>query len=261
MADLFIKQAKEYQQTRPSYTPELLQFITSKTPNHDLVWDVGCGSGQAAILLAGVYKNVVGTDTSEQQLSYASKLPNIRYVQTPPNMPLSDLEHKVAAQETVDLVTVAQALHWFDLPTFYEQVKWVLKKPNGILAVWCYISPTVNEAVDTVFLKLYKASGPYWDQARKVVDDRYRNIDFPFEPVDGMDHTGPFEFVTERTMDLDDYLTYIRSWSAYQTAKTKGIELLSEDVIQNFERAWALEDGNQKVVRYPVFLRIGKVGN
>ncbi|KAF5183912.1 S-adenosylmethionine-dependent methyltransferase, partial [Thalictrum thalictroides] len=86
-------------------------------------------------------------------------------------MALSDLERKVAEHETVDLVTVAQAIHWFDLPTFYQQVKWVLKKPNGVLAVWCYLEPVVNEAVDTVYWKLYNESGPYWDPARKLVDD------------------------------------------------------------------------------------------
>ncbi|KAF5180912.1 Methyltransferase, partial [Thalictrum thalictroides] len=121
--------------------------------------------------LAGVYKNVVGTDTSKQQLAFASKLPNIHYVQTPPNMPLSNLERKVAEHETVDLVTVAQAIHWFDLPTFYQQVKWVLKKPNGVLAVWCYLEPMVNEAVDTVFWKMYNEFGPYLAPARKLVDD------------------------------------------------------------------------------------------
>ncbi|KAL5711981.1 hypothetical protein ACHQM5_014197 [Ranunculus cassubicifolius] len=261
MADLFMKQAKEYQETRPNYPPNLFQFISYKTPEHHLVWDVGTGSGQAAIHLAGIYKNVVGTDTSAQQLSHASKLPNIHYKQTDPNMSLSQLENDVAASGTVDLVTVAQAVHWFDLPTFYEQVKLVLKKPNGVLAVWCYIEPVVNKAVDAVFWKLYNESGPYWAPARKIVDDRYRNIDFPFEPVDGEDHTGPFEFVTERSMDLNAYLTYIRSWSSYQTAKAKGVEFLTEEVIENFERAWASEGENQKVVRYPVFLRIGRVGN
>ncbi|KAF9607996.1 hypothetical protein IFM89_004393 [Coptis chinensis] len=261
MADLFIKQAKEYQENRPSYPPELIRFIASKTPNHDLAWDVGTGNGQAAVILAGIYKNVVGTDTSEQQLALASKLPNIRYQHTRLNMSLSELERDVVAQDTVDLVTVAQAVHWFDLPTFYSRVKCVLKKPTGVLAVWCYIEPEVNEAVDIVFWKLYRASGPYWAPARKLVDDKYRNIDFPFEPVDGTDNTGPFEFVTEKSMDLDGYLTYIRSWSSYQTAKAKGVELLSEEVIADFERAWQTENGSRKVVRYPVYLRIGKVGN
>jgi len=48
MAELFVKQGKEYADARPSYPPQLFQFIASKTPSHNLVWDVATGSGQAA---------------------------------------------------------------------------------------------------------------------------------------------------------------------------------------------------------------------
>jgi hypothetical protein len=87
------------------------------------------------------------------------------------------------------------------------------------------------------------------------------SIDFPFEPVEGTDNTGPFKFVTEKMMDLDEYFTYIRSWSAYQTAKAKGVELLRDDVIESFKRAWNEDGHGQKVVKFPVHLKIGKVGN
>ncbi|KAF8398269.1 hypothetical protein HHK36_017196 [Tetracentron sinense] len=261
MAELFNKQAKNYAETRPSYPADLFQFIASKTPVHDLAWDAGTGSGQAAQSIAEIYKNVVATDTSQQQLEFAPKLPNVRYQQTPPNMSIVELERDVTAHGTVDLVTVAQAFHWFDLPTFYQQVNLVLKRPNGVIAVWCYIEPEVNESVDAVFWRLYNGSAPYWASARKMVDDKYRSVYFPFEPVEGKDSTGPFEFETSRSMDLNDYFTYIRSWSAYQTACEKGVELLSDDVVKDFERAWGEDGNNRKVVRYPIFLRIGKIGN
>ncbi|KAA8518022.1 hypothetical protein F0562_015497 [Nyssa sinensis] len=262
MADLFLKQAKQYSVARPSYPEELFQFIVSKTPNHDLAWDVGTGSGQAATSLAGIYKNVIATDTSQKQLDFAPKLPNVRYQCTPPNMSMTQLEHDVALQSSLDLVTIAQALHWLDLPSFYQQVKWVLKEPHGVIAAWCYTVPEINECFDPVFQRFYTIdSKPYWEPARKLVDDKYRSIDFPFVPVDGADHTGPFEFQTERLMDLDGFFTYIRSWSAYHTAQEKGVELLRDDVIGDFKRAWS-EDGNgQKVVKFPVHLRIGKVGD
>jgi len=48
MAELFVNQGKEYADARPSYPPQLFQFIASKTPSHNLVWDVATGSGQAA---------------------------------------------------------------------------------------------------------------------------------------------------------------------------------------------------------------------
>ncbi|OVA11600.1 Methyltransferase type 11 [Macleaya cordata] len=260
MAELFNKQAKEYSQTRPSYPPELFRFIASKTPNHDLAWDVGTGSGQAAVSLAEIYKNIIATDTSQQQLDFATKHSNIRYQQTSTNMSISELERDVAEQATVDLVIVAQALHWFDLTTFYQHVNWVLRKPHGVLAVWCYTVPEVDEDVDAVFQVLYKESAPYWDLARKHVDDKYRSIHFPFEPVEGTDHTGPFEFVTKQMMDLDMYFTYIRSWSAYQTARSKDIELLREEVVDEFKRAWGGNKSTQKEVRYPIYLMMGRVG-
>ncbi|XP_014489733.1 putative methyltransferase DDB_G0268948 [Vigna radiata var. radiata] len=260
MADLFVKQAKEYADARPSYPPQLFQFIASKTPSHNLVWDVGTGSGQAAKSLAAIYQNVIATDASAKQLEFAPKIPNVRYQHTPSTMSMAELEKLVASEGSVDLVTIAQSLHWFDLATFYQQVKWLLKKPNGVIAAWCYYLPRVCNEVDTVLDEFYSSEvGPYWDPARKLVDKLYGSIDFPFEAVEGADHTGPFEFVTETLMDLDDFLTYIKSWSAYQTAKEKGVELLAENVVQKFKLAWG-EDG-KKVTRFPIYLRMGKVGN
>ncbi|KAF8398271.1 hypothetical protein HHK36_017198 [Tetracentron sinense] len=151
MTELFNKQAKQYTESRPSYPFDLFQFIASKTPVHDLAWDVGTGSGQAAQSIARIYKNVVATDTSQQQLEFAPKLRNVRYQQTPPNMSIAELEHDVAMHATVDVVIIAQAIYWFDLLTFYQQVNLVLKRPNGVLAAWCYIEPEVNESVDAVF--------------------------------------------------------------------------------------------------------------
>ncbi|CAK9185908.1 unnamed protein product [Ilex paraguariensis] len=261
MAKLFLKQAEQYLVGRPSYPVELFRFIASKTPNHDLAWDVGTGSGQAAKTLAEIYKKVIATDTSPKQLEFAPKLPNIQYQCTPPNMSMTDVE-QVAAEGSVDLVAIAQAMHWLDLPTFYQQVKWILKKPHGVIAAWCYTTPEVNDRVDSVFQPYYTVDvEPYWEPERKMVDDKYTNIDFPFEPVDGLEGTGPFEFKTERLMDLDGYFTYLRSWSAYQTAKVKGVELLSDEVTEKFKSAWS-EDGNgQKVVKFPIYLRIGRVGS
>ncbi|KAJ8646246.1 hypothetical protein MRB53_007994 [Persea americana] len=247
MADLFHTQAKLYAETRPGYPTELFHFISSKTPNHQLTWDVGTGSGQAAVTLAGIYKNVVATDTSMKQISFASKLPNIRYQHTPPTMSIPELEHNIAPQGTVDLVTVAQAFHWFDHPAFFEQVKWILRRPNGVLALWCYINPRIDESIDAVFNGYYAKSAPFWDPARRLVEQEYRSIDFPFEPVEGTDHTGPFEFEEKKLMNLDAYLTYLRSSSAYQTAKEKGVELLGDELIEEFENAWGEDKESPKV--------------
>ncbi|KAL9373618.1 hypothetical protein Peur_033238 [Populus x canadensis] len=123
-------------------------------------------------------------------------------------------------------------MHWFDLHAFYQQVKWILKKPDGVIAAWCYTVPEVNDSVDSVLNPFYSIdSDPYWEPQRKLIDDKY------------------------------EYFTYLRSWSAYQTAKTKGVELLRDDMIESFKRAWNEDGHDQKVVKFPVYRRIGKVGN
>lgn len=130
-----------------------------------------------------------------------------------------------------------------------------------VIAAWCYTLPEVNESVDSVFGRFFEDSRPYWDAALELIVDKYGSIAFPFKPVEGEDHTGPFRFKTERLMDLETYFTYLRSGSPYQTARKKGVELLRNDVIEDFHRAWS-EDGNgQKMVTFPVYLRIGRVGN
>jgi hypothetical protein len=127
---------------------------------------------------------------SEQQLEFAIKLPNVQYKHTPSTMSIPEVEQIVTPQGTIDLVTIAQGLHWFDLPNFYEQVKWVLKKPHGVIAAWCYSLPRISDEVDTVVDQLYFIdSKSYWDSACKLVEDSYRSVDFPFEAVDGVDHT------------------------------------------------------------------------
>lgn len=261
MAELFVKQGKQYSEGRPSYPEELFHFIASKTPSHDLAWDVGTGNGQAAKSLAAFYKNVIATDASPKQLEFAANLPNIRYQCTSRSMSVSELQQIIGSESSVDLVAVAQAVHWFDLPTFYQQVKWVLK-PTGVFAAWCYTLPEVNPTVDSLLQRFYSAdAGPYWASARILVDQKYETIDFPFEPVDGLEHKGPFRFNSEKVMDLEGYLTYLKSWSAYHIAKDKGVELLTDNVVEDFKRAWQ-EDGKlQKTAIFPVYLRIGKIGS
>ncbi|KAF3579655.1 hypothetical protein DY000_02035795 [Brassica cretica] len=264
MAKFFINQAKQYAAARPNYPTQLFEFIASKTPCHDLAWDVGTGSGQASGSLAGIYKNVIATDTSSKQLEFAAKLPNVRYELTPPVMSLSEIEQLVAPESSVDLVTVAQALHWFDLPTFYSNVKHVLKKPDGVFAAWCYTNPEVNAAVDEVFRRFYKEKlGPHWDKARRLVEDGYKGIEFPFEKI--MDEstesqTFPVRFVTDREMGIEEFLTYLRSSSAYQTAKDKGVELLTAEMEGEFVGSWREDGEEKKVVRFPIYLLIGRVG-
>lgn len=129
--------------------------------------------------MAKLYKDVIATDKSPKQLEFAANVPNVQYICTNPKMSICELEKKVGKKSSVDLVTIAQALHWFDDRLhFYKQV---IKKPNGI-ATWCYKLPNINNSVDSVFNKYYNVQ-PDWEPTRKSVDDKYKTIDFPFEPI------------------------------------------------------------------------------
>lgn len=209
--------------------------------------------------LADIFNKVVATDSSQEQLSHATQLPNIHYHRFPSTISTHDIECYLAQRGTVDLVTVAEAIHWFDLSVFYDRVNFALRPSHGVLAAWCYTTPRVDERVDLVFSRLYKECDPFWSKEKELVDQEYRTIEFPFDPVDGMKDTGPVEFVIEKPMDLDTYLTYVRSWSAYETAKDRGVELLTERTIGDFNSAWGGDVEVVKTARFPVFLRIGKV--
>lgn len=254
MADLFVKQAKKYSETRPTYPPELYRFITSKCSGHTLAWDVGTGNGQAAIPLAGMFDKVIATDSSETQLSHATPHVNIKYHHTNPAI---FSPSTLFDPHTVDLITVAQAIHWLDMATFYSQAR-LLLRPNGVIAAWCYTLPHVNPEIDRLLIgTIFAASSEYWAPQRRYVDEELRTIEFPFKPVEGENGTGPFEFTAEQEMTFVGLLDYIRSWSAYETAKGRGVELLGKEVITEFEKAWG--PGGVKVVKFPLSLRIGKV--
>eukprot|EP01018_Ginkgo_biloba_P035006 Gb_11146 [translate_table: standard] len=238
MAGLFDKQASEYADARPQYPPDLFSFIAAHTPNLHLAWDVGTGNGQAAVALSHHYTNVIATDVSERQLEFTEKRPNIRYSVTPEVMSEEELESIIGPEGSVDLVTVAQALHWFDLPSFYAQVKRVLRKPGGVMAAWCYTLPVIKPSVDHVLWEMYGASAPFWDPARRFVDEEYRSLEFPFEAPRGLEGNGPFRFEAKRDMKIDDLLAYITTWSAFQTAKANGVNLFDEETVRRFREAW-----------------------
>ncbi|KAH9302949.1 hypothetical protein KI387_014532, partial [Taxus chinensis] len=220
--------SKEYARTRPGYPPHLFSFLSSLTPHHDLAWDVGTGNGQAAIQIAEYYKKVVATDTSEQQLQQAQPRPNITYAVTPPVIPDHLLNSIVGPDSSVDLITVATAVHWFDLPKFYPQVKRLLKKPNGVIAVWTYTKPSVDPAVDAVCERFYHRVLPFFQPPAKLAFEEYESLPFPFTEVQSI----RMEIEEERT--FDEYLGVFKTSSAL--AANQG--LLSDELSKEFEAAW-----------------------
>ncbi|KAG6555088.1 hypothetical protein Mapa_003123 [Marchantia paleacea] len=254
--ELFVKQAATYARSRPNYPASLFQMLAASTHRHERAWDCATGNGQAATMVADHYKSVVATDISDRQLAHAIPHPNVTYKKMLAVPDSQELERTVGPEGSVDLVTVAQAMHWFELADFYRVVKHVLRKPGGLLAAWCYKQPRVSAAVDELSDKLYlEDSGPYWDNARDLVDADYQTIPFPFEPADERG-VGPHLMSITKEWNFDDYLEYWRSTSAIQTALDDGVDLLNEEVCNNFLKAWGPAE-QSRTVTFPMALLMG----
>ncbi|KAH9329967.1 hypothetical protein KI387_002075, partial [Taxus chinensis] len=126
---------------------------------------------------------VIATDISKQQLELAQYHPRVTYALTQDVLTDQALQSTVGMDGSVDLVTVAMAVHWFDLDTFYSQVKRILRKPGGVIAVWGYSGPRVSPAVDAVYKKFVESTRGHWNPKKGYVVEGYRTLPFPFQPV------------------------------------------------------------------------------
>lgn len=244
-ADHFSGLAPAYATCRPTYPAELFAYLAGLTERHELAWDCAAGTGQATLPLARWFGRVVATDASETMLDQAPRHPNIEYRATPAEM--SGL-----ATETVDLVTVAQALHWFDTDAFYGEARRVLVS-QGVLAVWTYGTQYVGqEALDRALQHFYsEVVGPYWPAERRLVESGYRTLPFPFLELEAP------AFAMEAHWTLSQLLGYIRTWSATQHfCEVQGhdpvLELADELVVH-----WG-EPESARGVRWPLSLRAGR---
>jgi SAM-dependent methyltransferase len=199
--DHFSETAAGYASFRPHYPDRLFAFLAEKAPRRERAWDCATGSGQAAIGLAGRFKEVIATDASAEQIAHAAPHNGIMYR-------VAEAEASGLASESVDLVTVAQALHWFDLPAFFAEVKRVLV-PGGLLAVWTYPDFRIAPEIDRIVRRYYSETvGPYWPPERSMVEEGYRSILLPFPEIEV-----PL-FEIERAITLAGLAGYLRTWSA-----------------------------------------------
>ena len=242
--DLFSSQSKAYAAFRPTYPAELYEFIFNRTRNFDIAWDCATGNGQVARDLSKRFKKVVATDISQQQLDEAFKASNIEYS-------ISKAEETSFADETFDLITVGQALHWINTNQFYKEVCRVGKKGSTI-AVWGYSVLTVSNAIDPLFNAFYfEKVGKYWDAARRLVENKYASVEFPFQ------NKSEAEFEIKVEWTIDQFAGYLTSWSATQKfIKAEGFDPVP-DFIQSIKHLWTT--GEEKLVRFPVFIKVGLI--
>lgn len=253
--DHFSGHAALYAQARPHYPDALFEWIAAEAPARECVWDAGCGNGQASVALAGHFEHVIATDPSEKQLRNAAAHPRVDYRNEPRTLPAGAGHgyHTSICDRSVDAVTVAQALHWFNLEPFLAEVQRVAK-PRALFAAWCYANCSVTAAVDAVIARLYDdLLGSYWPPERRLVDEGYVSLAIPFTPV----HAPTFEMRVN--WNAHQLLAYLSSWSAAQrhlaATRSNAIEAVSGALIST----WGDPD-QIKPVRWTLAMRAGRVG-
>lgn len=243
--DHFAPVAGSYADYRPTYPPALFQWLASLVERHALAWDCACGSGQASVDLAEHFERIVATDASAAQIQGAIPHPRIDYRVAP-------AESSGLPDASADLVTVAQALHWFNLTEFYAEVRRVLH-PGGVLAVWTYgVLQVEGDDIDALVQNFYHhIVGPYWPPERAHVEDGYRSLPFPFTQIEAP------ALAMQALWTLPQLLGYFRSWSAtgrYLAQKGQDPMAVLE---KQLAPLWG-HSGQPRLIRWPLSLRVGR---
>lgn len=241
--DNFSTQSKLYSKHRPRYPDSLFAYLASLVAEHYLVWDCGTGSGQAAIGLANFFEKVIATEPSASQLAHAVRHARVEYRNEAAET--SSLEYQSA-----DMITVANAMHWFKLEEFYTEVNRVLK-PGGIVAAWCYALPEVSSAIDAVVRHLHdEVLGNYWQAENRLVEKEYRTIAFPFRELETP------QFYAESQVVFNDLLGYLNTWSATQRYSADRGHNPVDALKPDLEAAWA--DAESHKMRWKLALKVGR---
>ncbi len=242
--DHFSGHAAAYAAARPHYPPELFDWLARQCAAHDWAWDAGCGNGQAAVALATRFAQVHASDPSAAQIAAATAAPHVRYTVEP-------AEACSLPDASIDLVTVAQAMHWFDVARFQAQARRVLK-PAGVFAAWTYAQSRVSPAVDAPFDRLHdELLAAYWPAGRQHVIEHYARLPFAFTRI-----AAP-AFRMRCDWSLPQYLAYLRSWSAcakYRQATGDDAVALIEDAMT---AAWG-DPQRVRAVVWPLTLHVGR---
>jgi SAM-dependent methyltransferase len=236
--------AGAYARFRPGYPRALFEVLAGLSPARSAAWDCATGSGQAALSLAQDFTRVIATDISGRQLAEAYRHPRVRYVR-------SRSEAAPIRSRSIALVTVAQALHWFDLGDFWKEVARVLV-PAGVVAVWCYNLSRISPPVDAIVERYYRETvGPFWPPERALLENGYREVPFPFEEL----AIAPPQMITRLT--LDDFLGYVGTWSATERCREAHGEDPLPALAAALGRWWPRDEPLN--VHWPLSLRVGRV--
>lgn len=242
--DHFSGHAAAYAQARPGYPDDLFAWLAAQAHGHQLAWDAGCGNGQASRALAGYFDNVYASDPSVAQIASAGAGARVRFV-------VEAAEAPGLPDACADLVTVAQAYHWFDAARFCTEARRVLK-PDALIAVWSYAQSEVSPEVDRIFNDLHDVRlAQDWPAGRDHVVNRYRDLPFDFDRL----ATPAFEMRCD--WNLHQYLAYLRSWSASQRHLTRTGRDVVQEISGAMHEAWG-DPGLARSVRWPLLVLAGR---
>jgi ubiquinone/menaquinone biosynthesis C-methylase UbiE len=243
MKDNFSTQASQYAKFRPTYPQSLYDFISANTTDTELAWDCATGNGQVAVELAKTFDKVIATDISAKQLANAVQKENIEYQ-------VGSAESTSFPDQSLDLITVGQALHWFKFDEFFAEVKRILK-PQGLFVAIGYGLMKIDAQLDPVIFHLYKGIlGSYWDEERKHVDEAYQTISFPFHQIQAPN------LAIETKWNFDQLMGYLETWSSLQHyIKANGenpLALIKDDL----KKAWGADE--IKAIKFPLIIKAGR---
>lgn len=242
----FNAQAALYARFRPSYPSELFDYLAGLCPSHDIAFDVGTGNGQCAVDLAKTFARVHASDFSEEQIRNAMANPRVKYFVAPAH-------ESGLPDRSVDLVTAATAIHWFNHDLFYPEVKRILR-PGGVIAVWAYGWHECDSAeINAIFMEIGQSVlMPYWSEPPKMIWNGYETLPFPFAEIT------PPAFESTADWTLAQFIGYLSTWSASQKFTEKNGFHPARDFYDRLLTAWG---DPERVVgfRSPLHLKVGKV--
>ena len=235
--DHFSAHAADYAYARPGYPSAMLDWLTDQCQHTDLAWDCATGNGQVAVPLTNRFQRIIASDASRQQLAHAQAHDRIQYCQCLAEQPS-------LADTSVDLVTVAQALHWFDIDKFFAAVDRVLRG-KGILAVWsydvCHVAPPIDAQISHFY---HEVVGPYWPPERELVANRYESIQFPYAQI------AVPEFNMQRDWSCEQLCHYLASWSATRRCREAAGKDPIPQLFAELQSHWP--QGLKKTVSWPL---------
>lgn len=243
----FADRSDLYARHRPHYPEALFEWLRDQTPDHEAALDCATGNGQAAVALTRYYQRVVAMDVSAEQIAQAQSHPQVEYR-------VGQVEHSSLPTKTFDVVTVAQALHWFDFEPFWAQVRRVAK-PGALFCAWGYNPTETDRELDVAFIEPFRRIiAPFWDPRNRILWNGYltEEIKFPFTRL-----VVP-SFAIEVDWAFSDVVDYFLTWSAYKQSRKDTVAAARMDELMLRAKGTFSQD-RRFVIRMPLTMLAGFV--